>query len=245
MVPLAALFAVIQAGRRGPAARRVDAPHDRPVAAHGARSGVLVHRSPPALDLLLGLALVWVIAVGVVGSVAPPADPAPWYGKVFQVVTMATGHVPDHHPLHALPGTTPTGGPPGARGVPEVSRGRPLEDDADAGGIARSADATATILGAAETPPASVARRGRGPGAPRGDLPRGEPALRAPRDLFDAESLQASVVEPLAEPADVGEVVRDAVASLEIPMGWTCASISSPPTRRSTAPGWDGSSRTS
>ena len=152
MVPLAALFAVIQAGRRGPAARRVDAPHDRPVAAHGARSGVLVHRSPPALDLLLGLALVWVIAVGVVGSVAPPADPAPWYGKVFQVVTMATGHVPDHHPLHALPGTTPTGGPPGARGVPEVSRGRPLEDDADAGGIARSADATATILGAAETP---------------------------------------------------------------------------------------------
>lgn len=45
------------------------------------------------------------------------------------------------------------------------------------------------------------------------------------------------MVEPLAEPADVGEVVRDAVASLEIPMGWTCASISSPPTRRSTAPG--------
>jgi hypothetical protein len=43
------------------------------------------------LHLLLGLALVWVIAIGVIGSVAPPpADPAPWYGKAFQVVTMAT-----------------------------------------------------------------------------------------------------------------------------------------------------------
>jgi hypothetical protein len=41
--------------------------------------------------LMLGLALVWVIVIGVAGVVAPsPADPAPWYGKAFQVVTMAT-----------------------------------------------------------------------------------------------------------------------------------------------------------
>ena len=151
MVPLAALFAVFQAVAGGLLRDGSMLPTIvlLPLMALAAAFSFIGARR---LYLLLGLALVWVIAVGVVGSVAPPADPAPWYGKVFQVVTMATGHVPDHHPLHALPGTTPTGGPPGARGVPEVSRGRPLEDDADAGGIARSADATATILGAAETP---------------------------------------------------------------------------------------------
>jgi signal transduction histidine kinase len=78
---------------------------------------------------------------------------------------------------------------------------------------------TATILGAAETlrhlsldeaeTRALLAAISRGASRLSGLLD----------DLLDAESLQAGVVELSAEPTDVGEVVRDAVASLEIPEG--------------------------
>jgi two-component system, OmpR family, sensor histidine kinase KdpD len=78
---------------------------------------------------------------------------------------------------------------------------------------------TATILGAAETlrhlsldeaeARALLAAISRGASRLSGLLD----------DLLDAESLQAGVVELSAEPADVGEVVRAAVASLETPDG--------------------------
>ena len=170
------------------------------------------------LHLLLGLALVWVIAIGVVGSVAPPpADPAPWYGKAFQVVTMATATF-----LTILLFTRYR-----ARLLLAAHREREVslklrEVDRLKTTLMRAAShdlrtPTATILGAAETlrhlsldeaeARALLAAISRGASRLSGLLD----------DLLDAESLQAGVVELSAEPADVGEVVRDAVASLEIP----------------------------
>jgi signal transduction histidine kinase len=172
------------------------------------------------LHLLLGLALVWVIAIGVVGSVAPPpADPAPWYGKAFQVVTMATATF-----LTILLFTRYR-----ARLLLAAHREREVslklrEVDRLKTTLMRAAShdlrtPTATILGATETlrhlsldeaeARALLAAISRGASRLSGLLD----------DLLDAESLQAGVVELSAEPTDVGEVVRDAVASLEIPEG--------------------------
>jgi signal transduction histidine kinase len=172
------------------------------------------------LHLTLGLALAWVIVIGVAGVVAPPpADPAPWYGKAFQVVTMATATF-----LTILLFTRYR-----ARLLLAAHREREVslklrEVDRLKTTLMRAAShdlrtPTTTILGAAETlrhlsldeveARALLASISRGASRLSGLLD----------DLLDAESLQAGVVELSAEPADVGEVVRDAVAPLEIPDG--------------------------
>jgi signal transduction histidine kinase len=172
------------------------------------------------LHLMLGLTLAWVIAIGVLGVVVPPpADPAPWYGKTFQIVTMAMATF-----LTILLFTRYR-----ARLLVAAHREREVslklrEVDRLKTTLMRAAShdlrtPTATILGAAETlrhlavdeeeAQALLAAISRGANRLSGLLD----------DLLDAESLQAGVVELSAEPADVGEVVRDAVASLEVPVG--------------------------
>ncbi|HEX6401367.1 MAG TPA: ATP-binding protein, partial [Actinomycetota bacterium] len=157
-------------------------------------------------------------AIGVVGVVAPPpADPAPGYGKAFQVVTMAAATF-----LTILLFTRYR-----ARLLLAVHLEREVslelrEVDRLKTTLMRAVShdlrtPTAMILGAAETlrhlsldeddARTLLAAISRGANRLSGLLD----------DLLDAESLQAGVVELSAEPADVGEVVRDAVAALEIP----------------------------
>ncbi len=171
------------------------------------------------LHLMLGLTLSWVIAIGVLGVVVPPpADPAPWYGKAFLVVTMATATF-----LTILLFTRYR-----ARLLLAAHREREVslklrEVDRLKTTLMRAAShdlrtPTATILGAAETlrhlsldeaeARALLAAISRGASRLSGLLD----------DLLDAESLQAGIVELSAEPADVGEVVGEAVAALEIPV---------------------------
>jgi signal transduction histidine kinase len=171
------------------------------------------------LQLMLGLTLAWVIAIGVVGVVAPPpADPAPWYGKSFQVVTMAAATF-----LTILLFTRYR-----ARLLVAAHREREVslklrEVDRLKTTLMRAAShdlrtPTATILGAAETLRHLSLDEGEAR-ALLAAISRGASRLSGLLDdLLDAESLQAGIVELSAEPADVGEVVRDAVASLEIPV---------------------------
>ena len=172
------------------------------------------------LYLVLGLILAWVIAIGVVGVVAPPpADPAPGYGKAFQVVTMAAATF-----LTILLFTRYR-----ARLLLAAHREREVslelrEVDRAKTTLMRAVShdlrtPTATILGAAET----LRHLSLDEGEARellAAISRGANRLSGLLDdLLDAESLQAGVVVLSTESADLAQVVRDAVATLEVPDG--------------------------
>ena len=173
------------------------------------------------LRLTLGLTLAWVLALGALGVLLPTprADPAAWFGKAFVIVTMTAATFLTillfvRYRARLLVA---------ARRERDVSA-KLREVDRLKTTLMRAAShdlrtPTATILGAAETLQhlsldeddarnllASISR-----GASR--------LVSLLDDLLDAESLQAGIVELSVEEADVSDVVRDAVASLEVPSG--------------------------
>jgi signal transduction histidine kinase len=172
------------------------------------------------LRLVLGLTLAWAVGIGTLGVLVPrPIDPAPWYGKVFVVVTLVTVTF-----LTVLLFTRYR-----ARLLVAAQRERDVsaglrEVDRLKTTLMRAAShdlrtPTAAILGAAET----LRQLSLDEDESRellGSISRGANRLSGLLDdLLDTESLQAGIVELSAEPADVSEVVGEVLAGLEVPAG--------------------------
>lgn len=173
------------------------------------------------LHLTLGLTLAWVVAIGTLGVLvpAPQADPAAWYGKAFTIVTMATATFLTillfiRYRARLLTAAQRERGV--AAKLREVDRLKTTLMRAASHDLRTP---TATILGAVETL-RSLSLDEDDARALLASISRGATRLaRLLDDLLDAESLQAGIVELSTEHADVSDVVRDAVSSLEVPAG--------------------------